>query len=262
MGRTTTPRELMIPQMVRLDSLHCDYVADGGYQRPLAEAKVNAIIKNFMPEAVGVGIVADRTGTLFIVDSNTRAAALRKMGYAEFPAIVFKSHGREHEAAVFSICNGKRTNVPAWVQFRASVLAGDGTAIGVVAMCEQLGLVVAEKQRAWPQIACVRALMSSYRADGGVSLRKALHVIVKAWSGEEMALTSYIVAGLSRLMYRVDGIDLDRLIAKVSKQSPEGVIRQSDPQKLAGGGQGRTTETARTFARIYNTRNRRKIEFD
>ena len=246
-------------RMVRLDDLRVDLESDGGYQRQLVESRVRSIVENFLPDAVGCGIAASRKGVLYNVDSQTRAEALRRLGYTAMPMSVFKSEGRQHEAAVFMVTNGRRSSIPAWVQFRASCIAADPVALGVVTLAKRHGLQLTYSGGDWPRVCCVRSMLREFRRDGGKCLNATFKVICDAWRGDAMALTSPVVSGVAKFLATHKDVDHVQLVNKLCRVAPVTVVRNASAVGLASGGQGRVKAIADSIARIYKARVRQKV---
>lgn len=108
-----------------------DLGIDHRYQRPLSEASVNRIAKQFDPKLFGVVTVSERgDGTFWIVDGQHRVAAIRKMGngQTEIPCEVLTSLSYEEEANVFHKRNAWKKTMTPQDKFRGALQSGDETA--------------------------------------------------------------------------------------------------------------------------------------
>ena len=100
---------------------------DTSYQR--GEASNSSTIqkaKHMQHAAIGAIIVAKRLdGSFWIVDGLQRTLAASKRGdVTEIDCMVFNSHGQDHEAKVFLLCNKGRISVSACHKYQTSVTAG------------------------------------------------------------------------------------------------------------------------------------------
>ena len=53
------------------------------YQREVKPSKVNKMVKNFVPDIMGVGLVSFRGGKFWGIDAQHRIETLKKLGYTE-----------------------------------------------------------------------------------------------------------------------------------------------------------------------------------
>jgi hypothetical protein len=201
------------------------------YQRTIIPARVKRIANNLDQDAFGSLTVGQRSdGTFWVVDGMQRLTAARKLGVAMVPCDIFQSDGQGHEARVFRLKNKERTNVTACSLFRAQLVEGDLQTVAIKEIVEAAGLRLRfdNGAKGWPYVKAVVALESSYRRVGANGLRCVLDVISKAWHGESEALRGDIIGGVAWFLKRNEGIDIERLVDRLSKKSVSGVIRAAE----------------------------------
>lgn len=101
-----------------------DLKVDDYYQRPkVSEAWMRKTAENFNWVAFGTVIVMQRpNGGLYIVDGQQRTTVAGRLGHRRVPVRIFKSHGRNQEAAAFLDLN-RSTSVSHVDKFKAAVAA-------------------------------------------------------------------------------------------------------------------------------------------
>ena len=84
---------------------------------------------------------APQGGSMYIIDGQHQAEALRQLGYDYWPCHVTESTGRAHEAELFRICNSAKTRkqVTPLELYRALLVEGDKTARQCHATIKQYG---------------------------------------------------------------------------------------------------------------------------
>ena len=126
-------------RIVTLSTLHTNPT----YQREV-KTKHRKIVAEFDEDSLGVPLIGERSdGSLWIVDGQQRITALRKLGWTEVRANVFRSDGPVHEAQVFKRVNLDRTALKPVEQFKARLTAQDEIALNIVAAVEAEGFRVA-----------------------------------------------------------------------------------------------------------------------
>lgn len=71
-----------LPEL-ELKKIPLDNIKFAEYQREVKPSKVNKIVKNFVPDIMGVGLVSFRSGEFWGIDAQHRIEALKKLGYTE-----------------------------------------------------------------------------------------------------------------------------------------------------------------------------------
>jgi hypothetical protein len=141
---------------------------DGDYQRDsVSRSKVTDIARTWNWVLFGTLIVAERPdGTLWVIEGGHRTrASFYRSDINLLPCMVHRLEVKELEAKAFLGSNKFKTNVCSMDEFRASILAGDETAVGVDGMINDWGYRVANSHGTRYVVKCVNTLMSSWRHD-------------------------------------------------------------------------------------------------
>lgn len=91
------------------------------YQREIKPSKINKIVKNFVPDIMGVGLVSFRGGEFWGIDAQHRIEALKKLGYTEILCQVLTGLTYEQECYRFVLLNTGRTQLTANQVFHGRV---------------------------------------------------------------------------------------------------------------------------------------------
>lgn len=215
-------------RFVNLDELK----TDPSYQRDVLESH-KKIAKDFMPEALGVPLVAQRDdGDLMLVDGLQRVSALRGMGKSKVLAEVFASRGPEHEAEVFRRVNKNRTKLTPGQLFKAMLTEGDKTAWEIKETVEQTGFTLKlgthggkNTKTSYKEVSCVNTMLNVVKTCGTEGLKFALTAISRSWENDPLATYNYVVAGLALFHKNQEGgVDLDRLVPRLQTTTPGKLI--------------------------------------
>lgn len=119
---------------------------DHSYQREkISDEKILNFASAWNWLAVGCIIVALRDGNYYVVDGQHRLlAALKNSNVKTLPCIIFKSNDTMEEARAFLDVNRNRKPMAAVSAFKASVKAGDQTAVFVKETLDGLGIQASE----------------------------------------------------------------------------------------------------------------------
>lgn len=118
------------------------------YQRIAETEPVLKLARDWNWISCGALSVADRDGQLWVMDGGHRkAGADRRSDVQELPCIVHRVDSIEREARGFLDINTGRKNVSALGKFRASLAAGDATAIFVKAVMDANNLRLASASK-------------------------------------------------------------------------------------------------------------------
>lgn len=140
-----------------------------GYQRDASTPKVLAIAAAWSWIACGAIIVGERGGELWTIDGNHRVLAARRRNDIDLlPCIVFKTDSVKQEAQGFLSVNTNRKPMSGIDKFRASISAGDETAIYIDTIFNQLGIKVAGSAKHGMEINSMGWCMESARIDRDV----------------------------------------------------------------------------------------------
>jgi hypothetical protein len=144
-----------------------DLLIDPEYQRKqVSEQKVLAIARDWSwrhCSTLSVGYRSD--GLYFVFDGQHRKiGADKRADIHSLPCMVYKIASLDAEASAFIGINLKRNNVGAVDRFRAMVVAGDRSALGVMSLLKNYGLSYA-KTGSLKTVACVGTLLQMAQKD-------------------------------------------------------------------------------------------------
>lgn len=193
---------------------------DSQYQRTIVKAWVNAIVREFDPDAIGIIHVSERPdGTYWVIDGQHRLAALHEMGWGDqrIECYVHRTLSLADEARLFVKLNEDR-NVKQRTKFHAKVVAEDPQALAVVAILDDAGLP-------YGSVGAISTVENMYAIDDGATLKKTLRVVAEAFPSDTAAATSAsMLHGTAAVLDRYNGsIDVERLIQQL--QSVKGGAR-------------------------------------
>lgn len=127
------------------DLIHIDKKAlsiHPSYQRHSVEAKVKSIASSWSWIACGAIIIGARDGEYWVIDGQHRVlAAMRRADIELLPCLVFETKSIQQEAVGFLNANTGRKPITGLDKFRASIAAGDETALYVDSIFNELGIV-------------------------------------------------------------------------------------------------------------------------
>jgi hypothetical protein len=204
--------------------------------------KVEAIVKDFNDEALGLVTVSRRNAvTLVIVDGWHRWEAVRRRTDAqgEIYCRVFDGLSLAEEAQMFLDLNpGNQPN--ALDRYRMRLLTEDETIKRIDAAVHMYGWTV-HPQPATSHIQAVQTLERIQKvADRNEAftdlLSETLRVITKAWGHAREATAAAIMEGLASVIveYRPKGrLDMDRLISQLSEYPGGPATLASDANQVA-----------------------------
>lgn len=233
------------------------------YQRMLKKAHVKQIVNNFNPEAISAIKVARRkNGSMYIIDGQHQAEALRQLGYDLWPCHVTESTGRAHEAELFRICNSAKTRkqVTPLELYRALLVEGDKTARQCDTIVKSYGFTVGNVT-GWP---CIKAVGCVQTLNKLGVLDETLDMITSAWGELEdiNAIHVGVLSGLGQWVYNMwnsgkwDKTVQDKMTARMSTTTPKR-IRMQIQDRVKDNGFSRARAGSDVFTRLYNQPKRR-----
>lgn len=248
-------------RVVLLSTIH----TDPSYQRDV-KAKHRKIIAEFDEDSLGVPLIGERSdGSLWIVDGLQRITAVRKLGWTEIRADVFRSDGPVHEAQVFKRVNLDRTAIKPMEQFKARLVAQDEAALNIVTAVEEEGFKVSKQgvHKNWDDeasrkcVGAVNTLVQIYTKYGTDHIRFALRVAATCWPGDRLAVNSQTLMALAIFYEAVEQApDWDRLIPRFRSVSVQRILYAAN-QACLSGGSGNDFACADQLMRLYRKRMRR-----
>lgn len=162
-------------------------------------------------------IVARRAdGGLYVVDGQHRLAAAKlRKDIWQLPCVVASFRNAADEAASFVALNQSRRPLGALDIFRASVLAGDETAVAVVDALAAAGLEVAKKTNNQIMkvgaICNVGGLQRVLRVEGPAVLAAALDVLAQSFKGQVLRYAGSLFPGIAAIVAAEIGADANFL---------------------------------------------------
>lgn len=200
------------------------------YQRELKPSKVRKIVKNFIPEVVGIALVSYRNGKFWCLDAQHRIKALEELGYTEIWCQVITGLTYEEECLRFNILNTGRTQLTANQVFHCRVEAKE---------CEALALVDKFKKYRFDYnknsgtkydnvIGAVSKFDKIQKTYGLSMVDRVLNVLRSAWFGDKNSLASAIITGLATFFAENSDVNDDTLISALEKIVPSMLIAQAN----------------------------------
>lgn len=230
-----------------------DLQVDTSYQRGL-KGTARKIARHLDEAAVGILHVGRRADdSLWVIDGRQRLWALVSKGYQHWSAYVVPSGGPSHEAAIFNLINGGRTQLTAQEIFRSRLEAKDPVAMAVDRAVRSAGLQISFNRAhniEWPRLRSVSCLYSAAAAHGEAVLSEALRCLARTWPEQSDALRDRLLNPFVRLYCRFHArINPDRMERALKVVPPLKLINES----AALGGDG-ASHCMKMIARQYNKR--------
>lgn len=226
------------------------------YQRQVKPKLVRAIREDFCAAAYGTPVLGRRAnGYVWTVDGQQRITAALELGLTTIPAVVFASHGPEHEASVFLYMNRNRLRVNAAEIFKAAWKEGDYAMRDILTTLQKhgfnFGVFAKTNKKDYPNIQAVNVIQNIYALDGGRNhLDNFLAFLRATWPNNKAALEGNVMHGLSYFLFKFGHlIDREAFIKFLSKHPPTRIVSDA---KLRGGG-GRYIDIAKACFKLYNT---------
>jgi hypothetical protein len=248
------------PGKMRLISKE-DISIDADYQRDANGDKVLSIARSWSWVACGAIIVGQRDGKLWAIDGQHRVlAAMKRDDITTLPCLVFNTTGQREEAKGFLDVNGNRKPIGAIAKFRASVVAGDETAIYVKHIIEKHSITITGSGGGSPgQIKCVALCMRMASIDRERFVR-AFSFTVKLCS-EAMFIHERILAAINYIdTHCENGLDDKRLSSRLMDAGP-GRLLEGANRASSYFAQGGTAIWAQGFLDVINKGISNRFEF-
>jgi len=190
-----------------------DLMIDMSYQRFPNENKVNDIVKNFDPDAIGVLICSAREdGTIAVIDGGHRVAALRMLGFEKMnvDCLVYFDLTIAEEAKIFNLMNDNRTKPKTQDRFKAKVTSNDTNAVELNDIFKTVGLEVATK----PMNNGIRAIgtvENVFKKHGADVTLKALTLLKEAFGSHSSSFSDVAIVAVANVLSTYKDVDLNRL---------------------------------------------------
>jgi hypothetical protein len=222
------------------------------YQRELDQRRVDAIVKGFDPERVGVPVVSERPGgELVILDGQHRLNAMLQLDLENEEIVVEVRSGLSltEEATHFLKLNDGRCKVGAFDKYRAELIARRPAALEIEAIVKGLGLRVARGKG----IRCICAI----DAVRSVHLRqKNLHdtlLVLKKWASDDPSVFDRdLLKAVSAFLDTYPKAMPSRLVAKLTDKAPDSIQRRIQRQTSKADGISSKAASCVVLREVYN----------
>jgi hypothetical protein len=198
-------------------------------QRPLDQRRVDALIGEWDPMALGVPTLSAREdGTLICLDGNHRLEVLRQTGQGDkaISCTVYRGLSLEQEAAMFAKLNNTKRLSPLQL-FAVAVVQNEPLALACNLIVDRAGLIAERGHK--NSFVAVTALMRAYEWDKGNSASAALTTAVAAWGPRREAVVGHLFSGLANVFYRYgEQVNASQLVEKLRRTA------QCDPDSIIG----------------------------
>lgn len=200
------------------------------YQREVKTTKVNKIIKNFVPDILGVGLVSFRGGKFWGIDTQHRIEALKKMGFTEILCQVLTGLTYEEECYRFVLLNTGRTQLTANQVFHGRVEEKDKDAVELVEMFKKYRFEYNKNNGTKDDnlIGAVSKFVKMQKTFGINRVEKVLRILRNAWYGDKNSLSSAIITGISTFLEENPNADEMTLTKALEKVMPNILIAQAN----------------------------------
>jgi hypothetical protein len=218
-------------EVVERDRLSVDHT----YQRPLTKF-VNKVRNNWNPALVGCLIVSERAnGELAVIDGQTRYEGSEEH-VQSLPCLIYEGLSVREEAKLFADLQKERRGMRSYDRFRSQLVAGEEPAPTIARVATQQGfdLGVEETSNTVRSIAALEKVLHDADED---HLNDVLGVIAESWGPTPDAAKSDMIRGISRFLLNQVNVDVERLINRLSRTTPE-VLRHRASALSEGRGMG------------------------
>lgn len=230
-----------------------DLVVNPKYQRNINRAHVNKINEHFDAHCVTpIRTCLTDIGNE-IVDGQHTWEVLKLQGWRAVPTISLNGGTTEKEAAsYFGTLNSGRKGLRPIEMFHAAVAAENPRALELKRICASAGLQVTGSKGP-NSIAAVRAIEEIYEDGGEAALKNALYVATNAWDpADDMRLDRRMLLGIHEWL--VAGGEIGRTIDRLSRISPQAILRKAQMESGYNTGHGIGVVVSREIGRVYRKR--------
>jgi len=146
--------------MIAKDELHIDH----SYQRDkIREDRINEIASNWDWVLCGALSISERDGQWFVIDGQHRKIAADKRSDVKLlPCMVFPLDSRQKEAGAFVCLNSQKSSVAGIDRFKAMIVAGDRSAIGLQELLNSTGHRASAKSSS-KGVSCILCLWKLFK---------------------------------------------------------------------------------------------------
>lgn len=218
-----------LPEL-ELKKIPLENIKFADYQREIKPTKVNKMIKNFVPDIIGVGLVSFRGGEFWGIDAQHRIEALKKMGFKEILCQVLTGLTYEEECYRFVLLNTGRTQLTANQVFHGRVEEKDKDAVELVKMFKKYRFEYNKNNGTKDDnlIGAVSKFVKMQKTFGINRVETVLRILRNAWYGDKNSLSSAIITGLSTFLEENPTADEMTLTKALEKVMPNILIAQAN----------------------------------
>lgn len=218
-----------LPEL-ELKKIPLDNIKFAEYQREVKPSKINKIVKNFVPDIMGVGLVSFRGGEFWGIDAQHRIEALKKLGYTEILCQVLTGLTYEQECYRFVLLNTGRTQLTANQVFHGRVEEKEKDAIALVEMFKKYRFEYNKNNGIKDDnlIGAVSKFVKIQKNFGLSRVEQILRILRNAWYGDKYSLSSAIISGLSTFLSENQNVDELILTKALEKILPNMLIAQAN----------------------------------
>lgn len=163
-----------------------DLRVEGAYQRDLSKKSIKLlrkIVANWDWAKFKPPICAKRGHGLVVIDGQHTAIAAATLAIKHMPVLVVSADAIEKRADSFVAHNRDRVDMSPFQIFHASVVAGDRSAVAIMALAEKTGAIIPrsapQRGKAKPgMIAAIKDAQLCYKKDGGAVLERIFRIAV------------------------------------------------------------------------------------
>lgn len=184
--------------------------------------RLNKMIANFDPNALGTLVVSKRNANSFIVlDGMHRVETCKSVRDAptELDALIFEDLTLAEEATLFRLYN-ERTAVGAVDRFRAAVIEGEPIAVEINRILARFGMEASTSS--FQAVATARRIAERDR--GLEILAQALKIMDEAWGLRTDTADGRILEGIAELLYHVVDFDSPGFVKRLAKHRIDDLI--------------------------------------
>ena len=218
-----------LPEL-ELKKIPLDNIKFAEYQREVKPSKVSKIIKNFVPDVMGIALVSFRNGEFYCIDAQHRIEALRKLGYTEILCQVLTGLTYEQECYRFVLLNTGRTQLTANQVFHGRVEEKDKDAVALVEMFKKYRFEYNKNNGTKENniIGAVSKFVKMQKTFGMNRVETVLRILRNAWYGDKNSLSSAIITGLSTFLEENPNADEMVLTKALERVMPNILIAQAN----------------------------------
>ncbi len=232
---TTAVLDLDTLNLFRID------VEDGGYQRPLSEARVDDLEEKFdAGEAREIWVSERADGSRWILDGQHTWAVLKRKGYTQWPTRVFFNLSIPEEARRFAEYQSNTRKIPGVVQFNAEVIAKDPTAVALDRILTDFYLRISSSKLRYKDnylgVNSRAVFQKIYELGGEYTLREVLQLAIDSWGQSTSSFLGRVLQGMGYLFVYSESAQFDRgrFVAVLKNTTPKQLLEAIGPTGSGG----------------------------